>query len=128
MAQVELARPPAIDGGGRRDNRAVQIGGRRVVSGLAGKLAQRHVSLLAVRPSDVDRRRSITLLVNLGNHEVPLCVVALVVVERSGFHGNGLCGGSRRCSVLRGNVAARRTRRAEEHEYEADQAEHAGEE
>ncbi len=31
-------------------------------------------------------------------------------------------------SVLRGNVAARRTRRAEEHEYEADQAEHASEE
>jgi hypothetical protein len=90
-------------------------------------LLQRYIGRLGVRPSDMDRRRGVASLVDLINDEVPFAVVAAVIRERPRFYRNRLRGGSRRRSVLRGNVAARRTRRAEEHEYEADQAEHAGE-
>ncbi len=75
----------------------------------------------------MDRRRGVASCVDLINDEVPFAVVAVMTRERPRFYRNELRGGSRG-SVLRGNLAARRTRRAEEHEYEADQAEHASEE
>ena len=76
----------------------------------------------------MDRRRGITLVVYLRDHEMPLCVVALVIGEGPRIHGNGLCCGSLRSSVLCRNVTARRARSTEKHEDQADQAEHPSDE
>ena len=94
------------------------------MSRLAGELLQRHIGRLAVRPADMDRRRSVALFVDLGDHEVPFAVVALVTREGSRVHRNeprvaGLAG-----YHLSSNMAARRTR-TQEHERQADQAEYA---
>ena len=133
MAQVELTRPPAIDSGGRNGDGAVQVERRPVVSGLAGdRRVEGHVVGLTVSPRDMDRRWGVALVVDPRDHEVPfvgVSEVALGIRESVLFHRNLHRGGRRgRRYVLGSNVAARRTRRAEEHEYEADQAEHAGDE
>jgi hypothetical protein len=80
----------------------------------------------------MDRRRGVALRVDLGNHEVPfvgIIGVALGIREGVRIHINDLrVGSSLGDCDLSSNLAARRTRRAEEDEYEADEAEHAGEE
>ena len=76
----------------------------------------------------MDRRRGVASRVDLINDEVPFAVVAAVIRERPRLYRNELRVGRLAGYDLSSNMAARRTRRAEEHEYEADQAEHAGEE
>ena len=45
----------------------------------AGELAERHVVGVAVCPGDMNRGRRVSFGVDLGDHEVPLRVVTVVV-------------------------------------------------
>jgi len=75
----------------------------------------------------VDRSRSIALLVDLINDEVPFAVVAAVIGERPRLYRNGLRVGGLARYGLPSHVATRRTR-TQEHERETDQGEHSSEE
>jgi len=127
MAQDELARPSTVDSGGCRDDRAVQVESGRVVSSAPRDLVERHIGGLAVRPGHMDRRRGVAGRVDLINDEVPFGVVTAVIGERPRLYGNGLRVGGLARYGLPSHVATRRTR-TQEHEGEADQAEHPSDE
>jgi len=90
-------------------------------------LLQRHIGRLAISPRDVDRRRGVASRVDLINDEVPFGVVTAVIGERPRLYGNRLRVGGLARYGLPSHVATRRTR-TQEHEGEADQAEHPSDE
>jgi hypothetical protein len=79
VTQIELTMPAGIDLCRRRGNRAVQVARRRVVGRLAGDLLERHIFRLTIRPRDMNTRRRIRRGLDLGDHEMPLMVVAFMI-------------------------------------------------